>query len=600
MSEKLNQNMSFSLFFNQSLEKLKNILSAQMAHNNLLEICQYALSMSRVQIILLLTDDFILTQEQYNSLTNMVEQRCAHKPLSKILGYNFFYDSKMLVDEHVLDPRLETEKLVDMIRELKPKALLDLGCGSGCISLSALKTCPELAFAVGVDISERALSIAKKNAKALNLLPKIHFYQGNWFAALPSNPLKEGSQEDVQDLNVCFDQCKNAVDDNDMNECMNGHLLSNKQNQQCLSEWENAQQSHLYMRTEKASCTIKPRDTSPKQDCAEGSNVVLDNDSYVSQCMSLCVSKQQSSLQEDNDVYHDNKVQKNANQSSYQKQIGLKKDMDYQSIICKNGVECSSLQMGTDCMIDKARRDCLEGSSDLVHMSNQQKQEMCTDCMVGKAGRDCVEGSSDLIHMSNQQKQEMGTDCMIGKVRCDCVEYDSQEGKQFCMKGEIDICENLYDKQPISQRQMKHAEDFIKSNIALEAKITDQTEHFDMSKLIKDASMSNNICDQKKIAANKFDVIVSNPPYIAYWEEIGQEVKYDPEIALFAKKDGMEHYETIIAQAKDYLLPNGHLLLEVPIRLLDKIEQCVKENLGKICWYKSSADNIIFAKIAYK
>lgn len=63
----------------------------------------------------------------------------------------------------------------------------------------------------------------------------------------------------------------------------------------------------------------------------------------------------------------------------------------------------------------------------------------------------------------------------------------------------------------------------------------------------------------------KFDIIVSNPPYIPLSEKpnLQKEVLFDPELALFTDdKDGLQFYKKIISQAKDFLNPNGFLMFE--------------------------------------
>lgn len=76
-------------------------------------------------------------------------------------------------------------------------------------------------------------------------------------------------------------------------------------------------------------------------------------------------------------------------------------------------------------------------------------------------------------------------------------------------------------------------------------------------------------------ADEKFDLIVSNPPYIPPSErgKLQKEVKFDPELALFANdNDGIEFYDKIIKDAPDYLKENGYLLFELGIGQADKVK----------------------------
>ncbi len=61
----------------------------------------------------------------------------------------------------------------------------------------------------------------------------------------------------------------------------------------------------------------------------------------------------------------------------------------------------------------------------------------------------------------------------------------------------------------------------------------------------------------------KFDVIVSNPPYIAYGTPLQKEVEHEPEAALFAPDNGLYFYKKIIKQGRDFLNPDGHVAFEL-------------------------------------
>ena len=88
-----------------------------------------------------------------------------------ILGFVSFYDLDLKVNKDVLIPRPETEELVyKIVNELDVSSisLLDVGTGSGCIPLAIKNKCPDLQCS-GIDISSSAITIAKENAKRLNL-----------------------------------------------------------------------------------------------------------------------------------------------------------------------------------------------------------------------------------------------------------------------------------------------------------------------------------------------------------------------------------------------------------------------------------------------
>lgn len=101
----------------------------------------------------------------------------------------------------------------------------------------------------------------------------------------------------------------------------------------------------------------------------------------------------------------------------------------------------------------------------------------------------------------------------------------------------------------------------------------------------------------------KFDVIVSNPPYIPPKEKatIQTEVKFEPELALFTKDEkGIEFYEKIISQAKNYLNKGGYLMFELGIGQSDAVRNIFEQN--RFCNIEiikdlANIDRVIFAKI---
>lgn len=114
----------------------------------------------------------VLTTGQMTRLETYIPQLLLHRPVQYVLGESYFYGLKLWVDESVLIPRPETEELVDWILKSTeagvPLELIDIGTGSGCIPLALKKNRPEAAV-YAVDISEQALAVAQKNARALEL-----------------------------------------------------------------------------------------------------------------------------------------------------------------------------------------------------------------------------------------------------------------------------------------------------------------------------------------------------------------------------------------------------------------------------------------------
>ncbi len=91
----------------------------------------------------------------------------------------------------------------------------------------------------------------------------------------------------------------------------------------------------------------------------------------------------------------------------------------------------------------------------------------------------------------------------------------------------------------------------------------------------------------------KFDIIVSNPPYIAYSDKITMEdnvLNYDPHLALFAEEDGMYFYREIVENAKEYLNKDGMIFFEIGYDQREKILKLANENEFRAEVYKDIND----------
>lgn len=113
----------------------------------------------------------------------LIQRRLAGEPVSRIRGWREFYGRRFKVTPAVLDPRPETELLVEEgLKRLPPGGrVLDLGAGSGCILISLLAERRD-ASGVGVDISPAALAIAQENAQSLGVAARARFLEGGWDA----------------------------------------------------------------------------------------------------------------------------------------------------------------------------------------------------------------------------------------------------------------------------------------------------------------------------------------------------------------------------------------------------------------------------------
>ncbi len=112
------------------------------------------------------------------ALEAILKKREEGVPLAYILGEKSFFGHRFYVNPNVLIPRLETEFSVEELLKLPGSSFLELGLGSGAVSISLKLARPDLKVE-GVDISEEALRIAKKNAQAHHCL--VNFYQSDLF-----------------------------------------------------------------------------------------------------------------------------------------------------------------------------------------------------------------------------------------------------------------------------------------------------------------------------------------------------------------------------------------------------------------------------------
>lgn len=112
-----------------------------------------------------------------------VAARAARQPLSQITGRRAFHGRDFRVTRDVLDPRPETETLVEAALSAPFARVLDLGTGSGAILLTLLAERPQ-ARGLGVDVSPAALAVAQDNARDLGLAARAEFRLSDWFAAV--------------------------------------------------------------------------------------------------------------------------------------------------------------------------------------------------------------------------------------------------------------------------------------------------------------------------------------------------------------------------------------------------------------------------------
>ena len=138
---------------------------------------------------LLTHDSDTLTPAQQATWQTALQRRLGGEPVAYITGRKDFFGLTLAVDARVLDPRPDTETLVEWALAVLPATpapqglrLLDLGTGSGAVALALQHARPD-AQVWAVDASEDALAVARANAQRLNL--PVQFVPSDWLTAVP-------------------------------------------------------------------------------------------------------------------------------------------------------------------------------------------------------------------------------------------------------------------------------------------------------------------------------------------------------------------------------------------------------------------------------
>ncbi|WP_085847967.1 peptide chain release factor N(5)-glutamine methyltransferase [Pacificibacter marinus] len=121
-----------------------------------------------------------IDQTAQTAFETCIARRAAREPVSHILGRRSFYGRDFSVTADVLDPRPETEILVEQSLLQPFSSVLDMGTGSGAILLTLLAEQP-LAKGLGCDISPKALEVAQQNATQLGLTKQARWCPSDWF-----------------------------------------------------------------------------------------------------------------------------------------------------------------------------------------------------------------------------------------------------------------------------------------------------------------------------------------------------------------------------------------------------------------------------------
>ena len=173
-------------------DALKNIQDEREIESFFFILTEYLHNLKRVDVAL--NPDFELSEEEVEKWNAILAELQQEKPIQYITGEAWFYGLKFEVNENTLIPRPETEELVEwilnspIIHHPSSMNILDIGTGTGCIPISLKANLPQ-ANVSAIDVSEKALEVAKRNAKSNKV--EINFIQTNIL--------------EVEDLNQYFD-----------------------------------------------------------------------------------------------------------------------------------------------------------------------------------------------------------------------------------------------------------------------------------------------------------------------------------------------------------------------------------------------------------
>jgi len=132
-----------------------------------------------------------LSAEETNAVEQLVARRVLREPVSHLTGVRGFWKDTFKVTHDVLTPRPDSETMIEGLLKFRPDTMrdytiLDLGTGSGCLLLSALREY-ENARGVGVDVSRAALDVARGNAARLELASRATFIESDWLESVDKN-----------------------------------------------------------------------------------------------------------------------------------------------------------------------------------------------------------------------------------------------------------------------------------------------------------------------------------------------------------------------------------------------------------------------------
>ena len=145
----------------------------------------HALGYDRLQLLTQSNDT--MSKMDLLKASVLIARRAAHEPVGRIMGLREFWGLEFGLNEATLEPRPDSETLIETALKLCPPSditrILDLGTGTGCLLLSLLNEYPNVT-GMGIDVAPRAVEQASLNAQKLDLASRATFKVGNWFEGI--------------------------------------------------------------------------------------------------------------------------------------------------------------------------------------------------------------------------------------------------------------------------------------------------------------------------------------------------------------------------------------------------------------------------------
>lgn len=182
--------MNLSQALNRASESLKSAGIKNHWGESLILLCSVT-GLSREKIFAYPERE--LTPEEKNKFIEKLEKRCSRYPLQYLVNNVEFYSLNFYIEDGIFIPRQETEILVegasDIINSGKIKSFVEIGIGSGAVSITLMKMNKKI-VCIGTDLLKKAVEIARKNARIHNVENRIELVQADLLSCFRNSSLE--------------------------------------------------------------------------------------------------------------------------------------------------------------------------------------------------------------------------------------------------------------------------------------------------------------------------------------------------------------------------------------------------------------------------